>query len=180
VPADGAAGPRRAIDSAQKSQPAPADSYAFASTNRDGAVAFVTTHWSVVLAAQGESSAADEALEKLCRAYWRPLYGFVRRQGAGPEEAQDLTQGFFAHSWGFQVIDGANRNVLQNNAAANNSVYDVEFAGDSTRYGFFTPASFNNVFKGASQKGLVVKDCGNNNTIKGKGTLVDQRADPWF
>jgi RNA polymerase sigma-70 factor (ECF subfamily) len=61
-----------------------------------GAVAFVTTHWSVVLAAQGESSAADEALEKLCRAYWRPLYGFVRRQGAGPEEAQDLTQGFFA------------------------------------------------------------------------------------
>jgi RNA polymerase sigma factor (sigma-70 family) len=57
--------------------------------------AFVTTHWSVVLAAQGESPAADEALEKLCRAYWWPLYGFVRRQGYGPEEAQDLTQGFF-------------------------------------------------------------------------------------
>jgi RNA polymerase sigma-70 factor (ECF subfamily) len=50
----------------------------------------------VVLAAQGESAAAEEALEKLCRTYWWPLYGFVRRQGYTPEEAQDLTQGFFA------------------------------------------------------------------------------------
>ena len=61
-----------------------------------GPVAFTTTHWSVVLEAQGESPAAQEALEKLCRTYWRPIYGFVRRQGVGPEEAQDLTQGFFA------------------------------------------------------------------------------------
>jgi RNA polymerase sigma-70 factor (ECF subfamily) len=50
----------------------------------------------VVLQAQGESPAAQEALEKLCRTYWRPIYGFVRRQGVGPEEAKDLTQGFFA------------------------------------------------------------------------------------
>ena len=61
-----------------------------------GPAAFTTTHWSVVLEAQGESPAAHEALEKLCRIYWRPIYSFVRRQGAGPEEAQDLTQGFFA------------------------------------------------------------------------------------
>ena len=61
----------------------------------DGAVAFATTHWSVVLEAQGHSPAAQEALEKLCRTYWRPVYCFVRRQGAGPEEAEDLTQGFF-------------------------------------------------------------------------------------
>ena len=61
-----------------------------------GPAAFTTTHWSVVLEAQGESQAAQEALEKLCRIYWRPIYSFVRRQGAGPEEAQDLTQGFFA------------------------------------------------------------------------------------
>jgi RNA polymerase sigma-70 factor (ECF subfamily) len=61
-----------------------------------GAAAFVTTHWSVVLAAQGESEIAREALEKLCRIYWWPLYGFVRRSGYSPEEAQDLTQGFFA------------------------------------------------------------------------------------
>ncbi len=63
---------------------------------QDGAFAFVTTHWSVVLAAQGESPAAQEALEKLCRTYWRPIYSFVRRKGIRPEEAEDLTQGFFA------------------------------------------------------------------------------------
>jgi len=57
---------------------------------------FTTTHWSLVLEAQGESPAAQEALEKLCRTYWQPIYGFVRRQGAGPEETKDLTQGFFA------------------------------------------------------------------------------------
>jgi RNA polymerase sigma factor (sigma-70 family) len=58
--------------------------------------AFTTTHWSVVLAAQGASPAAQAALDKLCRTYWRPIYGFVRRQGVKPEEAKDLTQGFFA------------------------------------------------------------------------------------
>jgi RNA polymerase sigma-70 factor (ECF subfamily) len=62
---------------------------------RHGA-AFTTTQWSVVLTAQERSPAADEALEKLCRTYWWPLYGFVRRNGYGPEESQDLTQGFFA------------------------------------------------------------------------------------
>src|SRR5260370_20445073 len=68
---------------------------AIGSAGHKGAVAFTTTHWSVVLEAQGESPAAKEALEKLCRVYWWPLYGFVRRQGYTPEEAQDLTQGFF-------------------------------------------------------------------------------------
>lgn len=58
--------------------------------------AFTTTHWSVVLQAQGESQAAQEALERLCRTYWWPLYGYVRRQGYNLEEAQDFTQGFFA------------------------------------------------------------------------------------
>jgi RNA polymerase sigma factor (sigma-70 family) len=61
-----------------------------------GPAAFTTTHWTVVLEAQGESPAAQEALEKLCRTYWRPIYGFIRRQGVDPEEAKDLTQGFFA------------------------------------------------------------------------------------
>src|SRR5436309_12912060 len=59
-------------------------------------VAFTTTRWSVVLEAQGESPAAQEALEKLCRIYWRPIYGFVRREGISADDAQDLTQGFFA------------------------------------------------------------------------------------
>ena len=66
------------------------------SDTQNGAVAFATTHWSVVLEAQGQSAAAQEALEKLCRAYWRPIYSFIRRQGAGREEAEDFTQGFFA------------------------------------------------------------------------------------
>jgi RNA polymerase sigma-70 factor (ECF subfamily) len=65
-------------------------------SRQHGGVAFTTTHWSVVLEAQGESPAAQEALEKLCRTYWRPIYGFVRRQGVAPAEAEDLTQGFFA------------------------------------------------------------------------------------
>src|SRR5207244_11745438 len=68
---------------------------AISQSTQTGAVAFATTHWSVVLTAQGESPAAEAALEKLCRTYWQPIYGFVRRQGVGPEEAKDLTQGFF-------------------------------------------------------------------------------------
>jgi len=63
---------------------------------RNGAAVFATTHWSVVLTAQGESRSAHEALEKLCRMYWRPIYSFLRRQGVGPTEAEDITQGFFA------------------------------------------------------------------------------------
>jgi RNA polymerase sigma-70 factor (ECF subfamily) len=58
---------------------------------------FTTTHWSVVLAAGHESSpGAQEALEKLCRTYWYPLYAFARRQGCAVEEAEDMTQEFFA------------------------------------------------------------------------------------
>jgi RNA polymerase sigma factor (sigma-70 family) len=58
---------------------------------------FATTHWSVVLAARdGESPGASEALNELCRAYWPPLYAYIRRQGHDIAEAQDLTQEFFA------------------------------------------------------------------------------------
>lgn len=53
---------------------------------------FATTRWSVVLAA-GEG--AEIALEDLCRAYWRPVYGYVRRWGQSPDDARDLTQAFF-------------------------------------------------------------------------------------
>jgi RNA polymerase sigma factor (sigma-70 family) len=57
---------------------------------------FVTTHWSVVLEAKGDDSVrANEALEKLCRIYWRPVYAFIRRNGHSPTDAQDLTQEFF-------------------------------------------------------------------------------------
>jgi DNA-directed RNA polymerase specialized sigma24 family protein len=59
---------------------------------------FSQTHWSIVLAA-ADHQAPDvgAALEKLCRTYWYPLYAFVRRSGRSPHDAQDLTQGFFAH-----------------------------------------------------------------------------------
>lgn len=60
---------------------------------------FATTQWSLVLAAKpGEASEshARRALEELCRVYWYPLYAFVRYRGYSSDEAQDLTQGFFA------------------------------------------------------------------------------------
>lgn len=59
---------------------------------------FVTTHWSVVLAAAHDSTpGAQGALQSLCSAYWYPLYAYIRRRGYDAHTAQDLTQGFFAH-----------------------------------------------------------------------------------
>ena len=58
---------------------------------------FATTRWTVVLAAgQKSDAAAADALATLCQTYWYPVYAFVRRRGYGPEDAQDLTQAFFA------------------------------------------------------------------------------------
>ncbi|HXJ61813.1 MAG TPA: sigma-70 family RNA polymerase sigma factor [Verrucomicrobiae bacterium] len=58
---------------------------------------FLTTHWSVVLAAaHTESPERQVALTALCQSYWYPLYAFARRQGRNPQEAEDLTQQFFA------------------------------------------------------------------------------------
>ena len=58
---------------------------------------FPHTHWSVIWAARdGDSTEAAEALNKLCRAYWRPLFCYARRRGYDFEQARDLTQGFFA------------------------------------------------------------------------------------
>jgi len=72
---------------------------------------FVTTHWSMVLAAGGaQSPQAKNALEKLCRAYWYPLYLYVRRKGYGPEDAQDLTQEFFSRLLGRNYLTVADRN----------------------------------------------------------------------
>jgi RNA polymerase sigma factor (sigma-70 family) len=58
---------------------------------------FDTTHWSVIVsAADTAAPGAQAALETLCKTYWYPLYTYVRRQGHSPEDAQDLTQQFFA------------------------------------------------------------------------------------
>lgn len=71
---------------------------------------FVTTHWSVVLAAQEKSSPASAAaLETLCRAYWYPLYAFVRSSGHSPHDAQDLTQEFFARLLAKDFLQAADR-----------------------------------------------------------------------
>jgi RNA polymerase sigma-70 factor (ECF subfamily) len=72
---------------------------------------FATTRWSLVLSArpgQEDQSRAREALEKLCHAYWYPLYAFVRSRGFSAVDAQDLTQAFFTRiveSGGFPSAD---------------------------------------------------------------------------
>ncbi len=69
---------------------------------------FRTTRWSLVLRAgrDGERGAA-EALETLCRAYWRPLFAFVLRRGFDEHTAKDLTQGFFADLLGRNALNRA-------------------------------------------------------------------------
>ena len=70
---------------------------------------FTTTHWSVVLAAaQNDETQAHAALEKLCQTYWYPLYGYVRRCGHSLEDAQDLTQEFFARLLEKKFLAGVN------------------------------------------------------------------------
>ena len=72
---------------------------------------FTPTHWSVVLAAAGHSNSthARDALEKLCRNYWLPIYAFVRRQGHSPHDAQDLTQEFFTRLLERNYLAGVDR-----------------------------------------------------------------------
>lgn len=72
--------------------------------------AFVTTHWSVVLTAgRSDTTRAQEALSRLCETYWYPLYAYVRRRGQSPEDAQDLTQEFFARLLAGQWVGDADR-----------------------------------------------------------------------
>ena len=66
---------------------------------------FATTRWSVVLAASRGPDGG--ALETLCRAYWYPLYAYVRRAGHAPHDAQDLTQEFFARLLEKEWLEGA-------------------------------------------------------------------------
>src|SRR5438552_8143302 len=67
------------------------------STARKANSCFVTTQWSVVLSAgHSDTLSARAALERLCQSYWYPLYAYVRRRGYSAEDAEDLTQAFFA------------------------------------------------------------------------------------
>lgn len=68
---------------------------------------FKTTHWSMVLAAGGNDSVAQNALEVLCQRYWFPLYCFVRHKGHSVEESEDLLQGFFTEVCAKEIIQKA-------------------------------------------------------------------------
>lgn len=75
----------------------PAKSEGDSSSLPERAATFATTHWSVVIAAgTPDSPQATEALERLCRTYWYPLYAYTRRRGYNPQDSEDLTQEFFA------------------------------------------------------------------------------------
>jgi DNA-directed RNA polymerase specialized sigma24 family protein len=68
---------------------------------------FATTRWTVVLTAGAKGAPqADAALEELCRTYWYPLYAYVRRQGHSREDAEDLTQAFFARLLEKKYLEG--------------------------------------------------------------------------
>ena len=55
-------------------------------------IGFAPTAWTVILDTDNR-----EALQKLCQTYWPPVYSYLRRSGQTPENAKDLTQGFFVH-----------------------------------------------------------------------------------
>jgi RNA polymerase sigma factor (sigma-70 family) len=75
-----------------------------------GAAAFRTTHWTAVMNAGGrDAPAAQDALAELCQTYWYPLYAYIRRSGRSPEDAEDLTQGFFARLLEKNFFEGLTR-----------------------------------------------------------------------
>jgi len=121
-----------------------------------GRPAFVTTHWSVVLTAgRSDTTHAHNALATLCQNYWHPLYAYVRRRGHSPEDAQDLTQGFFAQ-------------LLEHNAVATVSP-------DKGRFRSFLLASLNHFLSDEWDKARAQK--------RGAGKVVPldtQYAETWL
>ncbi len=100
--------------------------------------------------------------------------------GANSSATQWLAQGNVTtgnFSTGLLIIDGANRNRVVSNESHDNGGYAVEFTADTFRFGFLTPASFNNVFVAGQFPNTQVKDCGNDNRIVG-GQLVDNSLEP--
>jgi RNA polymerase sigma-70 factor (ECF subfamily) len=81
-------------------------------TGPGGPASFPTTQWSRILAARGSNPATAEArgaLAELCRAYWYPLYVFIRRRGHDPDSARDLTQEFFTRLIEADFLAGVER-----------------------------------------------------------------------
>jgi RNA polymerase sigma factor (sigma-70 family) len=76
----------------------------------EDAASFHTTRWTIVMrAAQSQAPGGEPALAQLCRNYWYPLYMFARRRGHSPDDAQDLTQGFFLHLLEQRALAGVDR-----------------------------------------------------------------------
>ncbi|MCB1279279.1 hypothetical protein [Prosthecobacter sp.] len=71
---------------------------------------FPTTRWSQVMVAGQDHSAANLALNDLCRKYWRPIYAFARHRGCTPHDAEDVTQGYFAKLLERDYIQRAHQN----------------------------------------------------------------------
>jgi RNA polymerase sigma factor (sigma-70 family) len=79
-------------------------------SSADARAQFATTHWSMVVAAGGALDPERlKALEALCRAYWYPLYAYIRRAGHSPEDAKDLTQSFLSHLLEKEALSLADR-----------------------------------------------------------------------
>jgi DNA-directed RNA polymerase specialized sigma24 family protein len=78
--------------------------------SEEGAASFHTTRWTMVMrAAQNQAQGGPSALAELCRLYWYPLYIFARHRGHSPEDAQNLTQGFFLHLLERRALTGVDR-----------------------------------------------------------------------
>ena len=76
----------------------------------EGGASFHTTRWTIVMrAAQSQAPGGESALAQLCHTYWYPLYMFARRRGRSPDDAQDLTQGFFLHLLKQRALAGVDR-----------------------------------------------------------------------
>lgn len=117
----------------------------------------------------------------LCRV---PAWSFKLPDGSSVGSAQPtvhcLVQGnesFGNITAGILAIDGAHDSQIVDNNSHDNGTYDVEMSGDSFRFGFLTPSSFNCTFTAGRFQGVHVKNCGNNNTVNG-GLLVDNSVDP--
>lgn len=77
-------------------QPSPRDPQVLPVAVAEGmGVPFHSTQWSVVIEARAGSHDREAALATLCRSYWLPVYGYLRRRGHSPADAEDLTQDFF-------------------------------------------------------------------------------------
>jgi RNA polymerase sigma factor (sigma-70 family) len=109
----------------------------------------------VLRATGSDTTRAQDAMARLCQTYWHPLYAYVRRRGHSPADAQDLTQGFFAH-------------LLEHNAV-------VSASPDKGRFRSFLLASMNHFLCDAWDKARAQK--------RGVGRIVSfdtQSAETWL